>query len=230
MQNLKHKEETIGNLFEAENYNVLFKSLVNSRKEFIILTLVLEKNDKHIKSMIRKFIKKKSQKYLNLTFIYYVVQKDDLGKINPILGTDLSKYPKMYHIFDVEDILGCVESIDNDECLDDLFSNLEDKFYNRDLRDFLKNGKTRHVSYDDGQNSNYQSNESSNRVPKPVNQIGITQNNEYTDPKIERKKFIDKLLLLRSKADEYFIEFLEDCKKRKKEEEKMAKKEKKQNI
>ena len=60
-------------------------------------------------------------------------------------------------------------------------------------------------------NSNVRNQESSVPTPTHVYEPPVV------DPKVERKKFLDKLLLLKSKADEYALEFWEDCKDRKKE-------------
>lgn len=100
------------NLWQVINRDDLLYHLRNSEKKFIVLTLVLLDTDESLKGTLRKYIKRKSIEYPNISFVYYSLRKEDFGKIGSLVPNDLSHYPVMYHIYNKTKMLVEVPSID----------------------------------------------------------------------------------------------------------------------
>jgi hypothetical protein len=199
---------------------------------------VLLDTDDRIKGMIKKFIKKKAEVLPNVLFLYYVVRNEDFGK-NGLLEKDKTKYPKMCHMYGMTELLIGVTSIDNVQIMEQSFKHKEkgielEKWYSHvpqqdncteEIISDDDNQKDEHIS--EKQNTNdiqknvCNNSNSSNSYIQPVQQTYQT-----IDPVVEKKKFLQKLLLLKTKSDEYNVTFLKEFQKRKKEEEKNNKKNK----
>ena len=84
------------NIVEVKNVSDL-KHIVGKNMT-VILGLVLPSTDNKTKVMIRKFLKRKSEKFPLLTFVYMEVSnKDRVSSLNILQGDD-DDYPKVYHI------------------------------------------------------------------------------------------------------------------------------------
>ena len=184
------------NLWEILKYEDLMFFLRDSNDKIVVLSLVHTTTKDEYKSMMKKYIKLKSRKYPNILFLYYTVRPADMNKkFSLIEKENLSRYPKMCHIFNRDTILAEMHSIHSVDLLDDLFSNVEDEYDNL-LLNYLNSNK----QIDQNQPDN---------LPEKI---------EFDEEK-EKKKFIEKVKLLKDKVDEYNINFMEDTKQRKEEEE-----------
>ena len=72
---------TNNNLLEIIKFDDLLKKLREGENKFIVLAVTLDETQESIKIMLRKFIKEKSKIYPKVTFLYYKLQKNDLGKL-----------------------------------------------------------------------------------------------------------------------------------------------------
>lgn len=208
------------NLWQVANFDDLLYFLRNGTKKFIVLSLVLVMTEDKYKHMIKKAIKQKSTQYPNVTFLYYAVRESDIGRIS-ILDKDKSRYPKMCHIYDIKELLLEIASIDNPEIIEDSFKKLDGYYKNHQNND----NSNSDISEEDDEKSIPKVNNNTQNNINNTNNNGFVQEKSYTNPLTEKKKFLEKLTLLKSKADDYTIEFLKECQQRKKEEGK--KKEKK---
>jgi hypothetical protein len=204
------------NIWQVTIFDDLLYHLRKGSKKIIVLSLVLLNTDNNVKNRIKKLMTEKASQYPNIVFIYYVVRHEDFGRKLNIIDKDITQYPIMYHIFDMRDILCHIAKIDDAVTLRNYFKKTEDLYLNSTNEDNFSNNEN-----EDG-NGNEVLEESKIR---PVNDIIVpsAQTNQETQL-LEQKKFTEKLILLRKKADEYTFSFLEEIAKRKKEEEKHKKK------
>lgn len=215
-------QENIQNLWQVVNYDDLLYFLRNGQGKFIVLSIVLIDTNDKIKSMIKKFIKRKSVSFPNVTFLYYPKRKDDTARKLSLLKGNNNEFPKMCHIYNVEELLLEVSTVDCIEILDESFKKLE-PYYIRDLKnpksqnDNSENAQQDHkTEISNASNSQYQTEQHS--MPAQ------SSNHNEIDMIAERRKLVEKIALLKEKAGEYNIEFLKECQKRKKEEEKTSNK------
>lgn len=200
--------------------------LRNGKNKIIVLTMVLLNTEEDLKKDIRRFIKRKSEKYPNIIFLYYAVRDDDFGRIS-IISKNKKEYPKMCHIYNVTDLLVEVSGIDNVEILKSSFKKLNNYYKNfkEDAKISEKSDEIKQPVITDKEHNenNFQQENIFNQVQdvqdkqpeiNPVNLI------------VEQKKFNQKLELLKKVADDYNIDFFRECQKRKKEEEKIKKEKK----
>jgi hypothetical protein len=234
------------NLWEIFNFDDLVHCLRNAQKRFVVLAIVTEETDKKNRIIIRNLLKKKSKIYPKVTFLFYTAQKENFGKLKPMFDKDKTEYPKLFHIWDVKDIMTDLVSIDNEDIMEESF---------QDYHDFYLEGSLPGDDQDDTQSVSNESEEplkkpksSSKKNKKEAEQLQINNKNqqsmkpqgkqqmprqvlqqsppppqpynkEYKDPDIEKKKLSEKIKLLRAKQDEYIEIFVDEYKKRKKEEE-----------
>jgi hypothetical protein len=184
------------NLFQALNFDDLLFLLKQASNSCVVLTLVLVNTDDKIKSLLRKYIKKKSLEFPNVMFLYYAVRDSDFSRGISYLDNK-EKFPKMLHIRNFTELLIELETINDLELVNTSFEKLKE-LYN---------------SYDkeNTQDSKQDSKQDSRQDSKP-------------DPELEQKRFIEKLNILSEKTRTFTVEFLEDCMNRKKEEEKEERK------
>jgi hypothetical protein len=171
------------------------------------LSLVLPNSDETIKRKIKKFIKKKSEIYNNVLFLYYVVRNENFGEIS-FLTKNKAEYPKMCHIFNKTKLLVEVSSIDNIEILESSFQKVDNYYRNFKYEEpvVIDNDHEHDHDQDDQKEHN---------------------DSEIKNPIVDKKKFMEKLELLKKHVDEYNVDFFKDCQKRKKDEEKFEKHKKK---
>lgn len=227
-------ETQFQNLWHIANRDHLLSCLIESKKKFVVLTLVLIDQEDSIKVMLRKYIKEKSKIYKNIIFLYYPLKKDDFGKIWELLPNDIDSYPRIYHLYDVDKMLGEVW-------------NLKDKSKLADSDYLFKKFHNYYINFDPTQNNNQNNQESSNeKINEETNETEKNnyenqqnqpnqqiQPNQYTEPKqnkldivTERKKLIDKIQLIQQCAEEFKTSFIKDIQKRKEKEKKIKLKQK----
>lgn len=222
------------NIWQPGNFDDLIYFLRNGANKFIVLTEVMVDDNENIKHMLRKFIKQKSLLYPNVMFLYYAVRKEDLKKNLNIIEKDVSKYPKMYHIYNGKEVFMEISCIDNEDILHKLWSDAEKEFLyesnnikNSDVESKKSNVVINNTTNDDNFFDEEQNeNNGGNNIGDGANFINNNQQ-QVINPITENKKLMEKLLLLRNCADEFNQTFLKDCMQRKKEESKMSKNKKK---
>lgn len=125
------------NIFEVKNLEDL-KTLMETNVT-IILGLTSDKNDNNTKVMIKKFLKRKSEQFPIITFIYMYVSEDykNNASLNILKGDN---YPKIYHIRNNNQILVSVEDADY-ESIYESFSQVE-KYYLKEMENFKNNEHT----------------------------------------------------------------------------------------
>lgn len=206
------------NIWQVDMFSDLVGFLKSGSADYIVLSLVLKTTPSEIRSIIKKFIKRKAENFPNVMFLFYTVQPQDIGKISFIKGTKDS-YPMMCHIkTSTNEVMTYLEGIDGIEPIDKCWEMVE--------KHFIVNLKNKQKNKQNQNNSSMRSSESFD-IQNQGNQI--TQNFAQVDKLAEQRKLVKKLTYLKEKADEYTLEFMEDCRLRKKEEEKLKKKQQKIN-
>ena len=176
---------SICNIYEVTTLEDL-KSLMESNVT-VILGLTCSNTPNSTKAMIRKFLKRKSEKFHLITFIYMHVSDDhrNTGSLNILKGDN---YPKVYHIRNNNQVLVSVEDADY-EGIYESFNQVE-KYYIKEMED-LQNKQT----------SNTQNN---NTLPE-----------HFTDPILEKQQQLEKLVYLNTKYDNMKTDLLKEIKRRK---------------
>lgn len=201
------------NIFEVTNLTDL-KNIISSRIS-VALGLTIESSDPLKKIMIRKFLKKKSKKFPLLTFIYMIVPEKDRNLINLFEGSD-EDYPKMYYIRDGNKILLEAKSVDYVSIYES-FKAIE-PFYISEMKQFQKelieqSSKSKNSSNDE-------------KIENDDNNI-VVKNNEHTmdtnvitnvvsNPVLEKKRNIEKLVLVNDKYEQMKLELIREIQHRKK--------------
>jgi hypothetical protein len=222
----------MNNIWEVVTVPDLIKIIKENPEKFVILSLVLDSTPKITQTFIKKFIKDKSKKFPNMTFLYFKVSKRDMGKFS-LIETNQDVYPLIYHIYDINNIFIKVTSAVKDTIIEAFDKGSE--YYLKDLEKY-DNSKSNPLK------SSIQINTINNNIKQNNNEeILNNQNTENTgntgnikDDKDEwtkqqelmeeQQKMIAKIVNLQQKAKEYNLVMLEDIKQRKKEEEKLKKK------
>ena len=191
------------NIWEVTTISDIVKILKSNPKKFVILGLSLSNAPKTEHKTIKKFLKDKAKLYPNMTFLFFKVESNDLGKIS-LLDSNVDTYPWIYHVYDYNNIFIKVNNA-NEETIYKSFEAGE-QYYKKDLEEYLDN------------NSNKTSNQTED---KKTNQS--ENNTEDIDKNAweQQQMMIEKLLTFQNKAKKYNLELLEDIKQRKKEEEKI---------
>jgi len=206
------------NIWQVDMFSDLVNFLKNGSKKFIVLSLVLPNTKSDIRSCIKKFIKRKAEIFPNVTFLFYTVQPQDFNKIS-FIKNDINVYPKMCYIYNITEMEVEVESIDCYDVLEESFEAIENK-----LDYHLK--KIYPLQLQQSHQSSEKSSGSVENTQQLANQQNYAQTDEIKNMQIEQRKMFKKLAFLKQRADDYTLEFIEDCRQRKKEEEKIKKKSK----
>lgn len=211
------------NIWEIMNFEDLIYLLRNAEKRFIVLSIITDNTDKNIRKIMKKIIKEKAHIYTKITFLFYTAKKEDYGRLLPMFDKDLTKYPKMFHIWNVKEILTGVLAIDNSEILEQSFEELHEVYLKGKLEEEEEEGEIieeKQEVYKEPKKQNITETIIENKAMTNMkNNI-----NTYHNPEMEKKKFIEKIALLRKKQEEIILDFLAECKKRKEEEENNSKK------
>lgn len=203
----------------------------------VILGLTTCRTTDNEKIMIRKFLKRKSELFPMLTFVYMEVSDAILrGNVPGIIKKHKDMYPVVYHIRDGNQILVEIEKADYDAVYGS-FNDVEG-YYIREYREYQDLMRKKHnnqntpnsdTELDDiPDNSSYidqdQIDQINTQIPNNMNQI---QTQDQVNPELEKRRTLEKLVLLNEKYDELKINLFNEIKQRKKSEaEKAAEKEK----
>jgi spore coat protein CotF len=207
------------NIWQVDMFSDLVGFLKSGSTDYIVLSLITKNTTPDLKSVIKKFIKRKAEIFSNVMFLFYTVQSADVGKINFIKGT-LNSYPMMCYIkTSSNEVMTYVEGIDGIEPLDECW-NIVEKHFITNLKNHQQNSQ---------QNSQQNKNQISEKSANSFEMQNQGQTFAQVDKLAEQRKIVKKLTYLKEKADEYTLEFMEDCRLRKKEEEKLLKKQQAQN-
>jgi len=185
------------NLWHITSFDDLPVVLKNNQQNFVVLTIITNDTTEQIRVMLRKYIKEKSKLYPKVVFLYYKAQRNDFGNLKPLLDSDATQYPKMFHLYERE-ILSFCAMIDCKEKLDESFEELNGPYLN---------GKP--FEQENESPKEELKNESKDDFPAPP----------LIDPEIERKKTHEKIKLLREMQHQCEIDFIEEFAKRKETEE-----------
>jgi len=206
-----YTEKMSQNLYQIQKYSDLVDFLKGGKDKFIILTLIDDNTDTNIRNMLKKYIKDKSKKFTNVLFLYYVVKPEDAGRVH-IGKEDLTKStPKMLHIYDVHTLLIGISQIDSVEDVEHTFGQVE-KYYLDDLAENMESVSDKNQSSQEIKSDKNQSSPELKSDKKEFVQL---------DPLVEKKKMLDKIVLLRDRVEKFNRDFLNDIMLRKKEEEKI---------
>jgi hypothetical protein len=192
------------NIWEVTTVSDIVKILKSNPKKFVIVGLALANAPKTEHKLIKKFLKDKAKLYPNMTFLFFKVEKNDLGKTS-LLNSDIDSYPWVYHVYDYNNIFIKVNNA-NEETIYKSFEAGE-QYYKKDLEDYLGNITVNNTD-------NQIQNKSSNKVETKTDDI---DKNAWE----QQQMMIEKLLTFQNKAKKYNLELLEDIKQRKKEEDKI---------
>lgn len=175
---------SIRNIYEVTTLEDL-KTLMESNVT-VILGLTCSNTPNSTKAMIRKFLKRKSEKFHLITFIYMHVSDDhkNTGSLNILKGDN---YPKVYHIRNSNQVLVSVEDADY-EGIYESFNQVE-KYYTKEMEEL----------------QNKQTVATQNNIPLE----------KYTDPIIEKQQQLEKLVYLNTKYDSVKTDLLKEIKRRK---------------
>lgn len=217
------------NIWQVDMFSDLVGFLKNTSTDYIVLSLVLKNTQQEIRSDIKKFIKRKAKEFPNVMFLFYTVQQQDVGKISFIKG-NFDSYPMMCHIkTSSNEVMTYLEGIDGIEPMEECWDIVE-RHYVANLKNSKNKGQR--VSEQSGQSSgqgsmngqNFAQNTINNLQTNPMQNKMNQQLTQQMNEMAERRKIVKKLTYLKEKAEEYTLEFMEDCRLRKKEEEKIKKK------
>jgi hypothetical protein len=215
------------NLFQVANRDDLLFHLRGGEGKIIVLTLVLLETDEAIKTMLRKYIKRKSEQYPSVFFLYYNVRNEDFGKVGKLLPDDKKTYPRLYHIFNVVKLMGQIWNINKTNKsigeLDESF-NILHNYYS----EFDPNLNDDQEEYSDLEPAPVQQTQKPKKVNKQVlvnkKPIYMQQNPNLPiqlDKMTEKKKLLEKIMLIQQKSREYQTEIINEITSRKKEEKKL---------
>lgn len=214
------------NLWHVANRDHLLSCLMDSSKRFVVLTLVLMNEDENVKVMLRKHIKEKSKIYKNIIFLYYPLKKEDFGKIWDLLPNDETSYPRIYHLYDVDEMMGEVWNLKDKSKLvesDYLFEqfhkyyiNFDPNFKKEEVKEQIQTKEKDDEQFYEISGNDIQTNAQTNTQPY------------VPDMATERKKLIEKIEFIQQCGDDFKTAFIKDIQKRK-EKEKKRKQENKNN-
>lgn len=221
------------NIWEALSLEDLVKLLRDNPERFIILGLVLKSTPDRTKRIIKKFFKAKYEEYPNILFIYYCIHPKDIGKIS-LIDSDTSMYPYMYHIQNIENIFVTIDRA-NEYTINEAFREVENIYISDREAWMEKQSKIKikpPVILDKKQlkqqNRKYKESESTeeNDENKQIDggqDLSVPQGHQrkIKNNLVERKKLMDKILILKKACDTHDIEFMKDIQQRKRDEENM---------
>lgn len=247
------------NIYEVTNLFDL-KTLMQNNLT-VILGFTTPYNTDKEKAVVRKFLKRKSEIFPLITFVYMEVSDKDRQTLN-ILKFDKEEFPKVYHIRDGKDILVDVPHADLNSLVES-FSEVE-KYYIAEMKEYQKkmhdvtigtsiankqniSNKKKQVEFSDDDerididnmnDSHLIDDESSDlqqigrKVPDlrqiinpsgdmPTEDDEIEQQMEAPveqklDPILEKKKNLEKLVMLNKKADDMKLNLVKEIARRKK--------------
>ena len=222
----------MNNIWEVVTVTDLIKIIKENPKKFVVVSLVLsdslipESNkNNNIQPFIKRHMKDKAKRFPNMTFLFYKVNKKDLGKFS-LIDNNLDLYPLVYHIYDINNIFIKVTCAIKDTIIEAF--NKGSEYYLKDLEQSInKESVNNSINRDNKSNIeindfNNQNKQDNNSKPDPDNNLSEWEKQQKIME--EQQKIIARIVNLQQKGKEYNIEILKDIKQRKKEEENIKKK------
>jgi hypothetical protein len=169
------------NIIEVTNLSDL-KSIMESNTT-VILGVTVSKTSHNQKVIVRRFLKRKSEQFPLITFVYMDLLDQDRNTLNILKGRDID-FPKLYHIRDGCDIAVTVTQAD-EEKMQESFNDVE-QIYIKEMKIFQdmmakKNGiKTKNQNDTPISNEGYD-----NRNNNSHNLINNESNNEENEDNCE---------------------------------------------
>lgn len=191
------------NLWEITNFNDLIKLLRTSINKFVVLAITLKDTENPLKKKLKKIIKTNSKICPKLLFLYYQASDTDLGRVDPLLNDIKNDYPKLYYIYNTQEIWSSVLGID-------LGANLENFF-----SDICKHYNDGSPLPQEPEQPNIKNTDNSLQVQSPP----ITHEYPKKDLLLEKQKYDEKIELLRQIQKKCKENFIKECKVRKENEE-----------
>ena len=210
---------TLSNIVETKHSKGIEILLKGNKSRFTILGIVLKTTPKAQKIYIRKWLKHMSKKYSNILFIYHSVS--DINSSNmSLLTKDTNKYPLVYHIVDVNNIIVKVENA-NEETLHTSFEQVKG-YYIKDMENNTITNEENDINDDINGDINGDINddiendiEKEQQINTDRQKIILKRKETKFDKNLERKKLEEKVNLLNEHAEEFKNDFLTDVKERK---------------
>ena len=215
------------NLWEVTNFDDLIKLLRTGSYKFIILAITLKDTKSILKKKIKKLVKTKANNYPKLLFLYYQANSNDLGKVEPILADVKRDYPKLYYIYNTQEIWASLLGIDPKIDLEEFFNDIHQHYIKGCP---IKNEESNEPHQKEPPETN-------NSELKPPNQkdLPIETNNPMNslphpqqpmqnlrkDPLLEKQRYDEKIELLKQIQTKCKENFIKDCRRRKENEEKI---------
>ena len=199
----------LSNIVETKHSQGIEILLKGNKSRFTILGVVLDTTPKIQKIYIRKWLKRMSKKYSNILFIYHCVSESELGNMT-LLIEDKNKYPLVYHIVDVSNIIIRIENA-NDEAINSSFEQVKG-YYIQDMQQKELNNNDYEIT-DDNNESDKSYKESQIKTDKE--KIILKRKESKFDKQLEKNKLEEKVELLNEHAEEFKKDFLTDIKERK---------------
>jgi hypothetical protein len=212
----------------------------------VVMGFTTPKTPSDLKVFIRKFLKRKAEKFPFITFVYMEVSDSDRQSLN-ILRADHSMFPKIYHIRNGNIILVQVDAA-TEETVVNSFASAE-QFYIDEMREIQKKIKEEsskkevdssdtEISIKASSDADDMSNKKINKTSQLQKELKQTPENKpdhkpehtpeqtqlQTDPAVAKKINLEKLILLNKKADDLKIDLVKNITQRKKLENKLEKK------
>lgn len=217
---------SVTNIMEIININDLKK--VMNTSETIVMGFTVPETPNELKNIIRKFLKRKSEVFKLITFVYMEVSESDRHVLNILKGSE-NTFPKIYHIRNGKDILVSVQAA-NSDTIKESFKAVE-KYYIEEMKNFQKEFALRVKTEPKNKSKNTKSidekasNDSEQLINFNDNQEQIVLEQEVSekeeqpekeDPVLEKKKNLEKLVHVNKTYDEMKINLLHNVTKRKK--------------
>jgi hypothetical protein len=146
----------------------------------VILGLTMPETKTSDKIMIRKFLKRKAEKFHLITFVYMEVSERDRQTLNILKGT-IEDYPKVYHIRGGNNILVAVPAATED-FINESFREVE-KYYIEEMKAFQKqtNNKSKNTNTNTNKNADKES-------EKDINLTDSASIEEYSLESVDNEK------------------------------------------
>lgn len=215
------------NIIEVTNLPDL-KSIMESNTT-VILGVTVSKTPHNQKVIVRRFLKRKSEQFPLITFVYMDLLDQDRNTLNILKGKD-ADFPKLYHIRDGCDIAVTVTQADEDK-MQESFNDVE-QIYVKEMKIFqemmakknsgvsrpikTKNPNDTPISegYDNCNNSEY---DDMKKVKFDFqNENETDKEKPKINPLFEKKKNLEKLMALNKIYDNMRLDFIKEITKRKK--------------
>uniref|UniRef100_A0A6C0EEA5 Thioredoxin domain-containing protein n=1 Tax=viral metagenome TaxID=1070528 RepID=A0A6C0EEA5_9ZZZZ len=209
------------NIFKVFKIQDLQQVILDNYNKFIIMIVVRENISNSQAYDFKKFLKKYSQEYPNMLFIYYIINDDDMGKCS--LPKHKSEYPS-FEVITRKNILVEEKNVSKEGIYKQMNHKKLKEYFDKDKERYLEE-KNEDVNIEDEEDNgaDMENEEEYNAEEKPSqNPLMNNPNAMYNPPFdpsqviLEQKKLAEKIRILLKHAEENKIELMSDIAKRKK--------------